>query len=183
MKEYYWATEKIKLISERKKYAKRKWEELFDIDARKQLQHIVELPPIAYEEYEKKYEDCNEINPNGDSFSLYVENFQNEFVGWINVQNIDRKNGTFSIGIGIFKDFQRKGYGNDTINLVLGYCFNELRLNKCNSECLEFSIGSLKVHTKVGFKEEGRRRQCVYMNGKYHDIIQFGITSEEYNQR
>ena len=180
MKSTYWSTDKIKLVSEKKKYAKRKWEEYFDIEARMQLQHLIELPPISYKEYEKKFEDCSELNPYGDSFTLYAENNDDEFVGWISVQDIDRKNGTFSMGGGIFKDFQRNGYGTDCLKLVLRYCFNEMRLNKCNLECTDTNISSFKTQKKLGFIEEGKRRQSVYINGKYHDVLILGITKDEF---
>jgi RimJ/RimL family protein N-acetyltransferase len=37
------------------------------------------------------------------------------------------------------------------------------------------------MHLKVGFKEEGRRREAVYKNGAYHDEVMFGLLRQEWN--
>jgi len=176
----YWTTPEIKLVTERKRFARRKWEEQCDSQAREKLQHMVELPPIAFEEYEKKFEDCSEIDPHGNRFALYIENSGGEFVGWISVNGIDRKNGTFSFAIGVFRDFRRKGYGTAATDMVLTYCFSELRLHKCNSKCIDINEASVRLHKKLGFRDEGVRRQCVYMHGVYHDVMLFGLTAEEH---
>jgi RimJ/RimL family protein N-acetyltransferase len=44
----------------------------------------------------------------------------------------------------------------------------------------ELDERSLKLHKKVGFKEEGCRRKAVYKNGQYSDVIEFGILREEW---
>ncbi|MFB8733387.1 GNAT family N-acetyltransferase [Bacillus sp. SL00103] len=35
---------------------------------------------------------------------------------------------------------------------------------------------------KAGFQYEGKRRQALYFNGAYSDVIIMGILREEYNQ-
>ena len=179
----YWETEKVIICTEKKKYAKEKWEEYKDTRSREMLQLEIELPPISFEEYEKYFEDCKELNKQSTSINLYIENKKNEFVGWININWIDKKNGTFSLGMGIFKDFQNKGYGTDAGRLVLNYCFNELRLNKCNNDCIDYNEASIQFHKRFGFTEEGRRRESVYIHGEYRSMILWGLLKEEFNKK
>jgi RimJ/RimL family protein N-acetyltransferase len=178
----YWERDGIRITSERKSYAKRKWEEYADSESRALLQNEVELPAMSYDEYEKLFSNAGKLETSASSFQLYIENDQGELVGWINVHTIDRKNGVFSYGIGIFKEHQKQGYGTRAVRMLLRYCFDELRLHKCNIECLDLNEGSLRLHTAIGFKEEGRRRESVYLHGAYHDEVLLGITDTEYRR-
>lgn len=39
---------------------------------------------------------------------------------------------------------------------------------------------SIRLHQKLGFVEEGRRRRQWFYNGEFHDEILWGMTREEY---
>jgi RimJ/RimL family protein N-acetyltransferase len=36
------------------------------------------------------------------------------------------------------------------------------------------------MHIKLGFSEEGRRREMVYKNGNYFDEVTFGLLGKEW---
>ena len=38
-----------------------------------------------------------------------------------------------------------------------------------------------RLHLSIGFVEEGRQRESKFTNGRYYDILLYGITAEEYN--
>jgi RimJ/RimL family protein N-acetyltransferase len=101
-------------------------------------------------------------------------------VGWINLFTGIPRHGNFTFGISIFREHQRQGYAEDAVRLILRYGCYELRHHKCNSECLAINQGSIQLHQKLGFHEEGRRREMIYMDGGYHDIILFGLLIDEF---
>lgn len=109
-----------------------------------------------------------------------IENLNSENVGGINLNSIDEKNGTFSIGIQIDRDHRGKGYGTRAVNILLKYAFFERRLNKFNDYVLEGNEASAAIMKKVGCVQEGVRRQVFYTNGRYFDSILFGLTKDEY---
>ena len=47
---------------------------------------------------------------------------------------------------------------------------------------MEFNKRAIKCYEKVGFKEYGRRRKCVYLNGKYYDKISMDILKPEFKE-
>ena len=57
----------------------------------------------------------------------------------------------------------------------MDFGFNYLNLNEINLDVMEFNKRAIKCYEKVGFKEYGRRRKCVYLNGKYYDKISMDI--------
>jgi RimJ/RimL family protein N-acetyltransferase len=106
-----------------------------------------------------------------------------ELVGGMSTERVDLRNGTFSYGLGTFREHRRKGYAADAILIVLRYYFTELRCQKVNAEVYDFNEGSLRLHRKLGFVEEGRVRRALFTLGSYHDEVRFGMTAEEFFER
>ena len=71
--------------------------------------------------------------------------------------------------------------GRDAVRLLLKYCFWEQRYHKCNSACLHNNPASIRLHEKLGFRQEGCRREVCFMNGQYYDEVLFGLTREEFD--
>ncbi|MCP5096768.1 MAG: GNAT family N-acetyltransferase [Chloroflexi bacterium] len=111
---------------------------------------------------------------------LAIENMAGEFAGTCNLHNQNDRHGHTSFAIRIFRDFRRQGYAADAIQILLRYAFDELRYQKVNSETAAFNTSSIKLHENLGFTIEGRRRQMVYSDGRFHDEILFGMTKEEF---
>jgi RimJ/RimL family protein N-acetyltransferase len=87
----------------------------------------------------------------------------------------------FGIAIGE-KDYWSKGYGTEAANLIIRYGFEQLNLHRINSSAISFNERSLRLHLRVGFKEEGRQREAVFKNGEYHDHVMFGLLREEWGK-
>ena len=113
-------------------------------------------------------------------FGILIEDQGDKLIGNLAIE-VDRKNrfGTCGIMIGE-KEYQGKGYGTEAMKLLVNYGFNTLNLNRIELETFSFNTRAYKSYIKVGFKEEGTRRQAVYINGKYHDVITLGILKDEW---
>ena len=61
------------------------------------------------------------------------------------------------------------------------YYFDELRYQKVVAEVYGFNETSISFHESFGFVLEGRLRRMLYTGGVYHDILMFGMTSEEFS--
>ena len=104
-------------------------------------------------------------------------------IGTISLDNICNINRRATLGIFIGdKSGRNKGYGTEAIRLILDYGFNYLNLNNIKLDLLEFNKRALACYKKCGFKEYGRRRKANFVNGKYYDIIEMDILSEEFKE-
>ena len=45
---------------------------------------------------------------------------------------------------------------------------------------MAFNERAIACYKKCGFKEIGRRRKCVYIDGKYYDVVIMDILKEEF---
>lgn len=113
-----------------------------------------------------------------------IETEEDGAVGMIGLRNIDWKNGAASgLGMRIAKKEARgKGLATDAWMTLLRYAFEELRLNRIAVAVLSYNHASLRVFEKLGFKQEGIRRQAIYKNGVYNDTIVFGLLRSEYDE-
>ena len=112
-----------------------------------------------------------------------VENLAGETVGGISLHSRDRKNGIFSFGVVTDREQQGKGYAEDAVRILLRYGFWEGRFQKCNSACVATNEGSIRLHEKLGFAQEGRVRRRWFLGGEYCDDVLFGLTREEFDAR
>lgn len=104
-----------------------------------------------------------------------------EYIGQINLLNIDWKNRIAEIGIVIGStENQGKGYGYESIKIIQDFAFNMMNLNKLELVVRESNVKAYALYLKCGFIEEGRIRQKIYTKGKYIDIIHMGILKSEY---
>jgi RimJ/RimL family protein N-acetyltransferase len=115
-----------------------------------------------------------------DEFFWVIETLQGEFAGTISTHYANRRNGNFKYGIGILEAHRRKGYAIQAIELVLRYYFKELRYRKALAEVYSFNEPSIQLHERAGFTLEGRLRDMIYTEGRFHDLLVFGILAEEF---
>lgn len=108
---------------------------------------------------------------------------EDKMIGTISLEKVNHINRTATLGIFIGdENYRDSGYGTEAIRLILDFGFNYLNLKNINLNVLGFNQRAQKCYKKCGFKEYGRRRQCVFVNGKYYDKISMDILSEEFNE-
>jgi len=102
-------------------------------------------------------------------------------IGDVALQNIDDKNRSCSIGIGIAKIENRgKGYGTEAIKLILEYGVFNVGMERITADTLEINIPSQRALEKLGFVLEGRARKAVYFRGKKYDMLNYSLLVEEW---
>jgi RimJ/RimL family protein N-acetyltransferase len=139
--------------------------------------------PMTEMAEEKWIEERGTTRANSDANFVIeaLEGDGSKAIGSIGLSGINPKdhNAMFGIAIGE-KDYWSKGYGTEAARLLVNYGFEQLNLHRINSFAYAFNERSIRMHKTVGFKEEGRQREAVFKNGKYHDHVVFGILREEW---
>ncbi|WP_032121171.1 GNAT family N-acetyltransferase [Clostridium amazonitimonense] len=108
----------------------------------------------------------------------------NKVVGEVVINDIYRNNRSASMRVLINRkeDFS-KGYGSEAIILALNYGFGMLNLHRIELEALEFNERAIHVYEKIGFKREGIRREGIFFNHKYYDLITMSILEDEFRAK
>lgn len=176
---YFWQDDKVRLRAIQLEDWEGDYISNFDTPARRLLECAIELPPTIAGSKKFAEKNAGFTSTNG-RIMFTIENLECKSIGGINLNSIDERNGTFSIGIVIDKEYRGSGYGTRAMKILLKYAFLERRLNKFNDYVLEGNEGSAKMMKKLGCVQEGVRRQVVYLNGQYLDFILFGLTKDEF---
>lgn len=105
----------------------------------------------------------------------------NKPVGMVTLTNIDFVNRSAFHGIKLHTSCpKRKGIGTDSVMTLMEYAFNQLNLNRLDSEWFLYNTASKRLYEKCGWHEEGIKKQAVYRDGQYHDLAISGILKDEY---
>jgi RimJ/RimL family protein N-acetyltransferase len=181
--DYFWQHDKVRLRAIQPEDWEGDYTSKYDTLARRLLECAIELPPTISGSKKFAEENADFASANGRIIMFTIENLEGKNIGGINLNSIDERNGTFSIGVVVDKEYRGKGYGTSAMKILLKYAFLERRLNKFNDYVLEGNEGSVKMMIKIGCVQEGVRRQVVYINGQYLDFIMFGLTKDEYVEK
>lgn len=92
------------------------------------------------------------------------------------------RNAEFGIAIGE-KRYWSNGYGTEAGELILDYAFNHLNLHRVHSLAYAFNEKSIGLHLKLGFEQEGIKREAAYKRGSYHDIAVFGLLRKDWKKK
>ena len=77
--------------------------------------------------------------------------------------------------------YRDKGYGTDTMLTLVRFGFEQMNLHKISLGVFEFNARGYAVYKKVGFVEEGRRREEIYQDGRYWDVIWMSMLRREFD--
>lgn len=103
---------------------------------------------------------------------------EDQTLGTAILSSIDYKNGTAEIHIKLLDRARGRGYGVDTINTLVKYALDELRLVCIYAHINAYNIPSQKLFEKCGFVKEGVLRKRIFKKGNHHDVISFSFINE-----
>jgi RimJ/RimL family protein N-acetyltransferase len=103
-------------------------------------------------------------------------------IGTANLVSLDWKNRHATHGMLLGNsDVRGKGFARDTVMAIMRYAFDELGLERLESDIIEFNAASYKLYVgRCGWREEGRQRRWHYRLGRFWDRILIGVTREDY---
>lgn len=137
--------------------------DMYDIDATKEFVNQVILGSLTSKSY------------------MILEKETEKPIGVTSLINIDYKNRHAECIIDIGeRPFWGKGYGTETMRLLLDYAFLEMNLHRVSLRVFSFNEKAINLYKKMGFSHEGNARQSLFRAGAWHDVIHMGILQEEY---
>jgi RimJ/RimL family protein N-acetyltransferase len=103
-------------------------------------------------------------------------------VGIFRIDRLDMANRNAMIGADVVPTFRRQGYAFEMFDYFLRYFFNECGLHRVALVTLESNSQALGLYRKLGFIEEGREREAIFREGRFHDLIAMGFLAEEWRK-
>ncbi len=106
---------------------------------------------------------------------------EDKLIGTISLDGFNMIDRSAVLGIFIGdSDYRSHGYGTEAIKLMLEYGFKYLNLHSIRLDVLDVNERAHKCYLKCGFKDTGRDRERVFLNGKYYDMLHMDILENEF---
>ncbi|KAF3059214.1 putative ribosomal N-acetyltransferase YdaF [Daldinia childiae] len=86
------------------------------------------------------------------------------------------------ISIDIAKEYRGQGYGGEAIRWALWYGFQMAGLHRISIETFSFNEGAMKLYERLGFTCEGKHREAMWFNGRWHDDVVYGMLEDEWRE-
>jgi len=115
--------------------------------------------------------------------SYQVVYYDRKRVGYIRITDYSERNKNMVVGVDISPEYTGRGIGKMVYDTMLKIFFNEYKLHKVSLEVLETNTVAINLYNKIGFVEEGRKREEICKNGTWVDSITMSILSSEYNKK
>lgn len=116
---------------------------------------------------------------NPDVAAFVIETLAGETVGACSLEEIHAASHSASLGIWIGAPYWDQGYGSDAVRTLCRFGFTEMNLQRIGLSVYDVNPRGVRAYEKVGFKEEGRRRRGMFVDGRYVDVIAMGLLAEE----
>lgn len=125
---------------------------------------------------------CSTKIRKGTSYTFGIFSIESgELIGDISLYDV-RKHPFHSALVGYSIDQYQlgKGFGTESLKLMLGFAFNQLKLHRVTAGVMPRNFPSIRVLEKAGFQKEGLSRENVCINGRWEDHLQFSILRREW---
>lgn len=96
------------------------------------------------------------------------------YIDWIN------RNAEFTVYIGDMS-YRNGGYGSDALRLLFEYGFSTLNLHRIWAEVYS-NNGAIDIYRRLGFKDEGVKRQHHFETWQYLDCYMLGLLQNEWKE-
>mgnify|MGYP000083922395 FL=1 len=116
-------------------------------------------------------------------FAVYAMK-DNVHIGNVSLQSIDQFNQCAEMAF-LFGETQYwgKGYAAQSARLVMGHAFKHMNINRLYLGCLKKNTPMNKLAIKLGFIQEGLRRQALFNDGIFQDVVEYGLLKDEFTDR
>ncbi len=105
---------------------------------------------------------------------------RNRLVGSIGYSSLDWAGSKVEIGYWIDVSMQKQGLVTKACKLLVNYAFDQYQLNKVEIHCATGNTRSRAIPERLGFTQEGVIRQAEKCNGRYNDIVVYGMLASEW---
>ena len=133
------------------------------------------LPRLEFAEQFKK----GLSTPDGDVRFVIVSG-GGAVVGRCGVFDIDPLARGGEVGIALHTSARARGHGTDALRVLVRFAFERRNLHRLHLRTLASNAPALACYGKVGFVEEGRRRESAWVRGEYQDEIMMSLLHSQW---
>jgi RimJ/RimL family protein N-acetyltransferase len=136
----------------------------------------------AMPQAERHFKKWLDNDPGKNEFLFMIRTADSdELVGFAKLDGIlwNHRNAWITLAIGDRKHWG-KGYGKESLQLLLGYAFRELNLHRLQLTVFSYNTRAIRLYESLGFQKEGTYRKFLLRDGQAFDMHLYGLLREEW---
>lgn len=134
-------------------------------------------PPVSLQQ--QQWISSPRGGPDGPWHMAVVECATGEPVGMTSLHSIDWRNRTARHGIKLHPSAQGRGLAYDACMARNAWAFFSVGLRRQEASIPDFNSSSQRLYGRLSYKLEGRRREAVHRNGRWCDLLVYGLLRSE----
>jgi RimJ/RimL family protein N-acetyltransferase len=103
-----------------------------------------------------------------------------ELIGGCGLDRVRLDHRNVHVGYWIAHPHWGSGYGSEAASLLIAAGFRDLGLHRFHTGAFPDNHRSIRVLRRLGFRNEGRARQDVLVDGRYRDMVLFGLLRQQF---
>ncbi len=120
-------------------------------------------------------------NDRPNSLVMRIE-VKGKLAGELALRNVRWINRKAELSIFLMPDFQHQHLARRVFRLIADYLFFYLDFHRLEAEVFAYNERALKLVRSLGFIQEGVLREARWFDGRFRDIIRFGLLRHEYER-
>jgi ribosomal-protein-alanine N-acetyltransferase len=155
--------------------------EIFSIRSNDDVMRFMDVPRhYSISDSEKLIQliDDSFKNEKGINWAI-IEKLSNAFIGYIGFIRMSPEHCRAEIGYALKPEFWGKGFMYESINKLVSFGFNEMKLHSIEANVNPLNKRSQKVLERVGFKREAYFRENYLFDGKFLDSVIYSLLEKD----
>lgn len=112
----------------------------------------------------------------------YIIEYNNEKVGYFRTSNYSEINKNIYVGSDLHEKYRGLGIAHKAYIMFIDYLFDVIGCHKVSLEVLSNNNRAIHLYRKIGFVEEGRKRDDIKKDDIYVDSIIMSILDHEWKK-
>ncbi len=139
--------------------------------------------PLSMIDEEQWFDNVSRLSPDEKPLAIELKQGRDwRLIGNSGFFNLEWANRCAEFGLFIGdKSVWNKGYGTETVRLILRHGFETLNLHRIYLRVYSTNPRAKRAYEKVGFVLEGTMREAVYRHGRYADIHIMSVLRSEWD--
>jgi RimJ/RimL family protein N-acetyltransferase len=101
------------------------------------------------------------------------------FLGEAVLNELDVANASVNYRLWLGPGARGHGYGVEVTRRIVTFALQEVGLHRVGLTVFAFNERALRTYKKCGFRQEGRRRECLSWDGMWHDEILMSVRATD----
>ncbi len=111
---------------------------------------------------------------------LVIDRRSGKAAGWCSLRWWRPFSTSADFGIALDRSFRGEGLGTEVLELLTRLAFEQYNMHKVELFTRSDNRAMIRAAEKNGFKVEGKSRESLYFNGKYHDGVAMGVLRSDF---